>query len=78
MDINYITSEFYEKVESSKSFVYNSFVLLFIRQDQVICRKNDNTNYNNEEIVSFLKRKLLEFQRKIFNISECIVKQLKK
>ena len=24
---------------------------------------NDNTNYNNEEIVSFLKRKLLEYKR---------------
>ena len=78
MDINYIISEFYEKVESSKSFVDNSFVLLFIRQDQVICRKYDNTKYNNEEIVSFLKRKLLEYKRKMFNISECVVKQLKK
>lgn len=78
MDINYITSEFYEKVESPKSFVENNFVLLFIRQAQVICRKNDNTNYNNEEIVLFLKRKLLEYKRKMFNISECVVKQLKK
>lgn len=78
MDINYIISEFYEKVESSKSFVENNFVLLFIRQAQVICRKNDNTNYNNEEIVLFLKRKLLEYKRKMFNISECVVKQLKK
>lgn len=78
MDINYITSEFYEKVESPKSFVENNFVLLFIRQAQVICRKNDNTNYNNEEIVLFLKRKLLEYKRKMLNISECVVKQLKK
>lgn len=78
MDINYITSEFYEKVESPKSFVENNFVLLFIRQAQVICKKNDNTNYNNEEIVLFLKRKLLEYKRKMFNISECVVKQLKK
>lgn len=78
MDINYITSEFYEKVERPKSFIENNFVLLFIRQAQVICRKNDNTNYNNEEIVLFLKRKLLEYKRKMFNISECIVKQLKK
>lgn len=78
MDINYIISEFYEKVKSSKSFVENNFVLLFIRQAQVICRKNDNTNYNNEEIVLFLKRKLLEYKRKMFNISECVVKQLKK
>lgn len=78
MDIDYITSEFYEKVERPKSFIENNFVLLFIRQAQVICRKNDNTNYNNEEIVSFLKRKLLEYKRKMFNISECIVKQLKK
>ena len=78
MDINYIISEFYEKVESSKSFVENNFVLLFIRQAQVICRKNDNTNYNNEEIVLFLKRKLLEYKRKMFSISECVVKQLKK
>lgn len=78
MDINYITSEFYEKVESPKSFVENNFVLLFIRQAQVVCRKNDNTNYNNEEIVLFLKRKLLEYKRKMFNISECVVKQLKK
>lgn len=78
MDINYITSEFYEKVEIPKSFVENNFVLLFIRQAQVICRKNDNTNYNNEEIVLFLKRKLLEYKRKMFNISECVVKQLKK
>ena len=78
MDINYITSEFYEKVESLKSFVENNFVLLFIRQAQVICRKNDNTNYNNEEIFLFLKRKLLEYKRKMFNISECVVKQLKK
>ena len=36
------------------------------------------TNYNNEEIVLFLKRKLLEYKRKMFNISECVVKQLKK
>lgn len=78
MDIDYITSEFYEKVERPKLFIENNFVLLFIRQAQVICRKNDNTNYNNEEIVSFLKRKLLEYKRKMFNISECIVKQLKK
>lgn len=78
MDINYITSEFYEKVESPKSFVENNFVLLFIRQAQVICRKNDNTNYNNEEIVLFLKRKLLEYKRKMLNILECVVKQLKK
>lgn len=78
MDINYITSEFYEKVERPKSFIENNFVLLFIRQAQVICRKNDNTNYNNEEIVLFLKRKLLEYKRKMFSISECIVKQLKK
>lgn len=78
MDIDYITSEFYEKVERPKSFIENNFVLLFIRQAQVICRKNDNTNYNNEEIVLFLKRKLLEYKRKMFNISECIVKQLKK
>ena len=78
MDINYIISEFYEKVERPKSFIENNFVLLFIRQAQVICRKNDNTNYNNEEIVLFLKRKLLEYKRKMFNISECVVKQLKK
>lgn len=78
MDIDYITSEFYEKVERPKLFIENNFVLLFIRQAQVICRKNDNTNYNNEEIVLFLKRKLLEYKRKMFNISECIVKQLKK
>lgn len=78
MDINYIISEFYEKVERSKTFIENNFVLLFIRQAQVICRKNDNTNYNNEEIVLFLKRKLLEYKRKMFSISECIVKQLKK
>ncbi len=78
MDINYIISEFYEKVERPKSFIENNFVLLFIRQAQVICRKNDNTNYNNEEIVLFLKRKLLEYKRKMFSISECVVKQLKK
>ena len=78
MDINYIISEFYEKVERPKSFIENNFVLLFIRQAQVICRKNDNTNYNNEEIVLFLKRKLLEYKRKMLNISECVVKQLKK
>ena len=78
LDINYIISEFYEKVERPKSFIENNFVLLFIRQAQVICRKNDNTNYNNEEIVLFLKRKLLEYKRKMFNISECVVKQLKK
>lgn len=78
MDIDYITSEFYEKVESPKSFIENNFVLLFIRQAQVVCKKNDNMNFNNEEIVSFLKRKLLEYKRNMFNISECVVKQLKK
>lgn len=78
MDIDYITSEFYEKVESPKSFIENNFVLLFIRQAQVVCKKKDNMNFNNEEIVSFLKRKLLEYKRNMFNISECVVKQLKK
>ena len=78
LDVEYVSREFYEKILTPDDFVDNKFVLIFIKQAEAVCTNEYDNKYTRKEIISFLNNKLLENKKKMLNITNSIVRQLKK
>lgn len=78
LDVEYVSREFYEKILTPDDFVDNKFVLIFIKQAEAVCTNWYDNKYTRKEIISFLNNKLLENKKKMLNITNSLVRQLKK
>lgn len=72
IDMEVIFNEFYEKINTLSEMEQNVFVVYFTRLALSICKKSSDINYSNKEIIEFLLMKLMEYKRKMLNISNSI------
>lgn len=75
-DNEFISREFYEKIEIPKDFENNSFVLYFTKIASNICRNEYNEKYTNKMIIIFLFKKLMEHKKTMLNVTNNISKKL--
>lgn len=72
MDLEYVSREFYEKINTPEEIEDNNFVIYFTKMANSICKNEFDTSYTNKEIITFLINKLVEHKKKLLNISNSI------
>ncbi len=76
MDANVVASEFYGKIISVDDFITNPFVKYFRKMANVVCKKEDELQYTDKEIILFLLNQLIEHKKKLSFISSSIEETL--
>ena len=75
-DNEFISREFYEKVDIPEDFTNNTFVLYFTKIASNVCRDEYDNKYTNKDIITFLTKKLMEHKKKMLCITNNISKKL--